>query len=251
VGKSNVRPLQRANATQDLTMKHWMIAMFLTLAPLAAQGKEGPQAGERAAEGWRQRVEEAQQKLQSAREQLQRLQQERAGGERRDDGPRQRPQGDGDGRGGRDPGARGPGARGDRGDDRRMDGARSGRDQRASAHGRHGARGGSGGDRRSGHGAHGGMPPMAERWLRLRALRDGGMGMRGFQGVRPPMRGFGGGRSGPGDRGRPERQGFTRPGGGAPGSGTMLERLRQLREWRAEPAQPMRGPRSGRGRNDV
>jgi hypothetical protein len=28
-------------------------------------------------------------------------------------------------------------------------------------------------------------------------------------------------------------------------------RLRQLREWRAEPAQPMRGPRSGRGRNDV
>ena len=230
-------------------MKHWMIAMFLTLAPLAAQGKEGPQAGERAAEGWRQRVEEAQQKLQSAREQLQRLQQERAGGERRDDGPRQRPQGDGDG-----PGGRGPGARGDRGDDRRMDGARrgrSGRDQRASAHGRNGARGGSGGDRRSSHGAHGGMPPMAERWLRLRALRDGGMGMRGFQGMRPPMRGFGGGRSGPGDRGRPERQGFTRPGGGAPGSGTMLERLRQLREWRTEPAQPMRGPRSGRGRNDV
>ncbi len=235
-------------------MKHWMIALFLTLAPLAAQGPEGPQGGERAAEGWRQRVEEAQQTLQAARAQLQRLQQERAGGERRDDGARQRPQGDGNGPGGRGRDGRDPGARSDRGDGRRMDGARksiSGRDQRASAHGRHGARRGSGGDRRSGHGAHDSMPPMAERWLRLRALRDGGMGMRGFQGVRPPMRGIGGGRSGIGDRGRPQRQGFSRPGGEAPGRGVMLERLRELRDRRAAAAPPMRGPRPGRGRNDV
>ncbi|MFN9442696.1 MAG: hypothetical protein ACK6DH_10505 [Planctomycetota bacterium] len=233
-------------------MKHWMIAMFLTLAPLAAQSPEGPQGGERAAEGWRQRVEEAQQKLQSAREQLRRLQQERAGGEGRDDGAWQRPQGDGTDRGGR-----GPGARGDRGDDRRGDGARSsraGRGQRDGAHGRHGGQRGSGREGRNGPGVHGDMPPMAERWLRLRALRDRSMGMRSFQGMRPPMRGFDGGRSGPGGpggRGRPERQGFTRPGGEAPGRGALLERLRQLRKWRAEPEQPMRGPRSGRGRNDV
>jgi hypothetical protein len=230
-------------------MKHWMIAMFLSLAPLAAQGTEGPQGGERAAEGWRQRVEAAQQKLQSAREQLRRLQQERAGDERRDDGARQRPQGDGADRGGR-----GPGARGDRGDDRRGYGARSlrgGRGQRDGAHGRHGGQRGAGREGRNGPGAHGDMPPMAERWLRLRALRDRGMGMRGFQGMRPPMRSFDGGRSGPGGRGRPERQGFTRPGDEAPGRGALLERLRRLREWRAESAPPMRGPQSGRGRDDV
>jgi len=92
---------------------------------------------------------------------------------------------------------------------------------------------------------------MAERWLRLRALRDGGMGMRGFQGMRPPMRGVGDGRSGPGGRGRPERQDFSRPGSGVPGRSMMLERLRQLRDQRVESVQPMRGPRSGRGRNDV
>lgn len=224
-------------------MKHWMIAMFLSLAPLAAQGTEGPQGGERAAEGWRQRVEEAQQKLQSAREQLRRLQQERAGGEGRDGGARQRPQGDG-----ADRGARGPGARGDRGDDRRGNGARSsrgGHGQRDGAHGRHGGQRDAGREGRSGPGAHGGMPPMAERWLRLRAVRDRGMGMR------PPMRGFDGGRSGPGGRGRPERPGITRPGGEAPGRGALRERLRRLREWRAESAPPMRGPQSGRRRDDV
>ncbi|MFN9705294.1 MAG: hypothetical protein ACK595_10800, partial [Planctomycetota bacterium] len=144
--------------------------------------------------------------------------------------------------------------RGDRGDDRRGDGARrsrAGRGQRDGAHGRHGGQRGSGREGRNGPGVHGDMPPMAERWLRLRALRDRSMGMRSFQGMRPPMRGFDGGRSGPGGRGRPERQGFTRPGGEAPGRGALRERLRQLREWRTEPAQPMRGPSSGRGRNDV
>jgi len=127
-------------------MKHWMIALFCSLAPLTAQGQPAPQGGERAPEEWRQRLEETQQQLRQAREQLQRLMQERTGGERRDgaaprpmqQGERRQPQGDGprddrrtearrnrdgersDGRGdARREGARGQGRSQDRGD-RRM-----------------------------------------------------------------------------------------------------------------------------------
>lgn len=191
-------------------MKHWLIALFLSLAPLAAQDQPAPQGGERTAEGWRQRVEQAQQRLQQAREQLQRLQQERADGERRGDGPRQRPQGVGS--------RRGPGARDGSGPRR----------GRGGEHGRPGGRSGVGDGRRSGPGTRPSTPPMVERLQRLRSLRAGGMDRQGFQRAMPPQRGFG----------------FPRPGVGQSDRSVMLERLRQLRERRDGSPQPR--PRRGR-----
>lgn len=193
-------------------MKHWMIALFCSLAPLTAQGQPAPQGGERAPEEWRQRLEETQQQLRQAREQLQRLMQERTGGERRDgaaprpmqQGERRQPQGDGPRDGGqRDVGQRDGGMRrrdaGPR-DDRRTEARRNRDGERSDGRGdarREGARGQGRsqdrGDRRMTPPTRSPMPERLQplqrlraQWLRQGPSTGGGRGEGRMQGA--PMR---------------------------------------------------------------